>query len=187
MLAVRQLLDLVGEDSDREGLVGTPQRFIDAIKEYTWGYKQDPQAVLKTFVDGSAGYDAMVFQANIPIYSLCEHHLSAFFGFAHIAYIPKGKVVGLSKLARLADIFAKRLQVQERLCTQIADALVEGLAPEGVGVMLHCRHLCIESRGVRKPGTITITSALRGSLREDASVRAEFLALVNNAPRTSIL
>jgi GTP cyclohydrolase IA len=163
---------------DREGLVETPKRVVKAWNEWTAGYEQDPIQVLKAFEDGAQNYDEMVVLTDIPVYSTCEHHLAPFWGVAHIAYIPKGKVVGLSKFARLVDVFARRLQVQERLTVQIADAIMEGLEPEGVGVALQCRHMCMESRGIQRRGTVTTTSALRGGLKTDASARSEFLSLV---------
>jgi len=175
---VRNLITLIGEDPTREGLQETPRRFLEALTEWTSGYDKEPADILKTFIDGSEHCDALVFQGSIPIYSHCEHHLTPFFGVAHVAYIPSGRIVGLSKLARLVDIFAKRLQVQERITNQVANALVDNLAPIGVGVVLQCRHLCMESRGVQKAGTITITSALRGALKDEASARAEFMSMV---------
>ena len=164
-----------GANWAREGLLETPKRFAAAWRHYTRGYSQDPKAVLKEFGDGAATYDEMVIVQGIQIHSLCEHHLAPIFGVAHIGYIPRGKIVGLSKLSRLADVFAGRLQVQERLTRQIADALNEHLDPVGVGVMLQCRHLCMEARGIQKMGTITTTTAMYGALRKDASARAEFL------------
>ncbi len=176
-----QLISFTGEDINREGLQETPERAARAWAEWMSGYGKDPSEVLKTFVDGSAGYDELVFQGNISCYSHCEHHLAPFFGVVHIGYIPKGKVVGLSKLVRLVDIFAQRLQVQERLTVQVADTLMTALEPEGVGVVVQCRHLCMESRGVRKTGTVTTTSALLGSFREEPEVRSEFMGMVHAA------
>ena len=177
----------LGEDPGREGLRDTPQRAAEAWDYWTSGYGKTPADVLKTFTDGASGYDTMVFQSNIAIYSHCEHHLAPFFGVAHIGYIPLLKVVGLSKLARVVDIFSRRLQIQERLTVQVADALNEGLAPEGVGVILQCRHMCMESRGVEKPGTVTTTSALRGSFKKEPDTRAEFMSLVNSSQQVNIL
>lgn len=173
---VRALLIAAGENPDREGLRETPKRYIAALREATSGYAIDPASLLKTFEDGASGYDEMVVVRAIPFYSLCEHHLAPFFGTATIAYIPSGKVVGLSKMARLLDVFAKRLQVQERMTVQIADALNEHLQPKGVGVLLRARHLCMEARGVKRPGSETITSALRGVFMEGPA-RSEFLTL----------
>lgn len=175
--AVEDLLGTLDPAPGREGLRDTPGRVARAWDEWTAGYGQDPAAVLKTFEDGAEGSDQLVLVRDIPVYSHCEHHLAPFFGVAHIGYIPDGKVVGLSKLARLTEVFARRLQVQERLTNQIADALAEHLAPKGVGVMLSCRHLCMESRGISRQGTSTTTSALRGVLLEQHDARAEFLSL----------
>lgn len=161
----------------REGLVDTPHRMRKAWGHWTSGYNVDISKLLKTFEDGADGYDGMVIVKDIPIYSKCEHHLADIFGTATIAYIPNGKVVGLSKLSRLADAFARRLQVQERLTTQIADALVEHLAPVGVGVVIRARHMCMESRGICQQGHHTITSALRGVMKDESSARAEFMRL----------
>jgi len=173
-----RLLQWIGEDPTREGLRDTPHRFLSAWAEYTTGYKQDPGALLKTFEDGAEKVDELVLVRDIPIYSHCEHHLAPFFGVAHIAYIPDGKVLGLSKFARLVDVFAKRLQVQERMTQQIAHALNDALAPRGVGVVLECRHLCMEQRGVRARGASTTTSCLLGAIKNDAAARAEFMRLV---------
>lgn len=160
----------------REGLRDTPNRVAKAWAHWTGGYHIDIPALLKVFEDGAEGYDEMVIVKDIPIYSKCEHHLADIFGTATIAYIPNGKVVGLSKLSRLADAFSRRLQVQERLTCQIADALVEHLAPLGVGVVIRARHMCMESRGLCQQGHHTITSALRGRIKNDPQARAEFLA-----------
>lgn len=178
---IRLFLERLGEDPKRGGLKETPERVVKAWKFFCSGYEQDPKDVLKTFEDGGESYDELLFQANIPIYSSCEHHLQAFFGMAHIAYVPNGRVVGLSKLSRLADIFARRLQVQERLTQQIADALMEHLKPRGVGVVLQMRHMCMEARGIQKVGTITMSSCLRGCVKEEPECRAEFMSLVNTA------
>lgn len=185
-IIVRQL-QAIGEDVTRGGLLETPARVVKAWGERFWGYGQDPADVLKVFEDGAERCDQMVVVSNIPIYSKCEHHLEDIFGVVHIGYIPSGKVVGLSKLARVADIFARRCQVQERLTNQIADALDENLSPQGVGVVIEARHMCMESRGVRTPGTTTTTSALRGDMLSDAATRAEFLSLVRAQPRSHVL
>ena len=176
-----QLLLQLGEDPTREGLRETPSRTARAWAEWTSGYAQRPEDVLKYFVDGSENYDEMVFQGNIAFYSHCEHHMAPFFGTAHVAYIPNGRVVGLSKLTRLVDIFARRLQVQERMTRQIAEALNTHLQPLGVAVVLRARHLCMESRGVRKIGTHTSTSAVLGVFKEKPEVRAEFFSLARLA------
>lgn len=172
------MLSWFGEDPNREGLKDTPARVMKAWDEWMSGYGKDPREVLKMFEDGAEGTDSMVLQTNVPVYSHCEHHMAAIFGVAHIAYIPKGRVVGLSKVKRLVDVFAKRLQVQERLTQQIADALQEYLDPLGVGVILKCRHLCMESRGIHQHGIETTTSALRGVIKDEQACRAEFLALI---------
>jgi GTP cyclohydrolase I len=173
-----RLLEHIGEDPFRGGLQETPERFLRAWKHYTKGYDQDPAELLKVFEDGAENVDEMVLVRGIPVYSHCEHHLAPFFGVAHIGYIPSGKIVGLSKLSRLADVFARRLQVQERLTNEIADTLVKHLQPIGVGVVLECRHLCMESRGIQQQGHMTITSAMRGALREKPEARAEFMRLI---------
>lgn len=174
---VRNLLThLVGEDPQRGGLVETPARVVKAWKHWCGGYSLKAEDILKVFEDGAEGVDEMVIVKNIPFYSHCEHHLAPFFGTATIAYLPDGNIVGLSKLSRLADMFARRLQVQERLTCQIADALNDNLLPRGVGVQLVARHMCMESRGVKQQGSSTVTTALRGVFKDDPTVRAEFLA-----------
>lgn len=178
---IRRLLERFGEDPKRGGLKETPERVIKAWKFYCSGYDQKPEDVLKTFEDGGEKYDELLFQANIPIFSHCEHHMVAMFGVAHIAYVPNGKVVGLSKLSRLAEIYARRLQVQERLTQQIADALMDNLTPNGVGVVLQLRHLCMESRGIQKVGTVTMSSVLRGCVKDEPECRSEFMSMVNTA------
>lgn len=176
--AVRELLLAVGEDPDREGLRDTPGRVARAYREIFAGLHVDPADVLaRTF---NEDHREMVLVRDIPIYSTCEHHLVPFHGVAHIGYIPgeSGTVTGLSKLARLVDLFAKRPQVQERLTSQVADALVEQLNPNGVIVVIECEHLCMAMRGIRKPGAVTTTSAVRGSFRSNASTRAEAMRLI---------
>jgi GTP cyclohydrolase I len=173
-----RLLQFIGEDAKREGLLETPDRASKAWAHWCSGYGKDPASVLKVFEDGAGDYDQVVLVRDIPVYSHCEHHLAPIFGVAHVGYIPNGKIVGLSKLNRLVDLFARRLQVQERLTTQIADALDTHLSPVGVGVVLECRHMCMESRGVCQQGHATITSALRGVFLEQQSARAEFMQLV---------
>ena len=176
--AVREILLAVGEDPDRDGLVNTPGRVARMYAEQFAGLRQRPEDVLTTVFD--AGHDEIVLVRDIEIYSVCEHHLVPFFGKAHIGYIPseKGEITGLSKLARLADVYAHRPQVQERMTSQIADALMEILAPRGVIVVLECEHLCMAMRGVRKPGATTVTSAVRGIFREEAPTRAEAMSLL---------
>jgi GTP cyclohydrolase I len=175
---VRRLLEFIGEDPNREGLQETPERFLKAWTEYTRGYKEKPEDILKSFEDGAEMVDEMVIVRDIPVYSLCEHHLAPFFGRAHVGYIPDKRILGLSKISRLVEIFARRLQVQERLTNQIAEALDTHLQPLGVAVVIECRHMCMESRGVRHTGTATVTSALRGSIKSNPDTRREFLALI---------
>jgi len=172
------LLKYVGEDPTREGLVETPERVLKAWRHWCGGYDQDPQDVLKSFEDGAAGVDEMVLVGPIPFYSHCEHHLAPFHGDAWVGYIPNGRVVGLSKLARLVDVFAHRLQVQERMTNEIAEALhASAVQPLGVGVIVRATHLCMASRGVGKVGALTTTSALRGAIKNKGKARAEFLRL----------
>jgi len=176
----RRLLKSLGENPDRPGLVETPARVAKAWKHWTSGYGQDPETLLKAFEDGAEQYNELIVVRNIPVYSHCEHHLAPFFGSATVGYLPSGKIVGLSKLTRLVDCFAKRLQVQERLTIQIANALMEVLEPKAVGVVIRCRHLCMESRGIRTPGEETITSAMLGELQTNLGLRTEFLALARD-------
>lgn len=176
----RLLHDIIGENPSRGGLLETPNRVVKAWEFWCSGYGKDPADVLKVFEDGAEGCDQMVVRKNIPIFSHCEHHLAPIFGTCTIAYIPNGKIVGLSKLDRLADMFARRLQVQERMTNQIADALWENLSPQGVGVWIAARHLCIESRGVKNSDSTTITTALRGCIREQDAARNEFLQIVQS-------
>lgn len=173
-----RLLQYIGEDPNREGLLETPARMLKAWKEWTAGYKVDTSLLFKDFGDGAENYDEMVIVDPIPFYSHCEHHLAAIFGSIHIAYIPNGRIAGLSKFVRLAHAYARRLQVQERLTVQIADDINKYLEPLGVGVMVRARHFCMESRGSKSPGTETTTIALRGALKEDQAARAEFISLV---------
>jgi GTP cyclohydrolase I len=174
---VREILLAIGEDPDREGLRETPTRVARAYEEMFAGLRQSPEDVLTTTFD--LGHDEMVVVKDIAVYSTCEHHLVPFHGLAHIGYIPSsdGRITGLSKLARLVETFARRPQVQERLTTQIADALVEHLSPRGVIVVLDCEHMCMTMRGVRKPGSRTVTSAVRGQLHDPAT-RAEAMSLI---------
>lgn len=175
---IKQLLLFVGENPDRGGLKETPARVIKAWKDWTRGYKQDPADLLKTFEDGGEDYDQMITVANIPFYSHCEHHLAPFFGTATVSYIPDGKIVGLSKISRVVDAFARRLQVQERLTNQIADSIFEHLKPRGVGVFIQARHLCMESRGICQQGHHTETTALRGVYAHDSTTKSEFLQML---------
>jgi GTP cyclohydrolase I len=176
--AVRSLLWSIGEDPGREGLKETPARVAAAWQEWTKGYQiKNPALLLKTFKDGADGVDEMVVVNGIEFYSHCEHHMAPFFGTASVAYIPNGQVVGLSKLARVVDAYAQRLQVQERLTNQIADCVDRALNPLGVGVIMRARHFCMCSRGVHKQSSSTTTSALRGAMRTTPAARNEFLAL----------
>jgi GTP cyclohydrolase I len=175
--AVRELLLALGEDPEREGLKETPARVARAFKENFEGLWQKPEDVLTTTFD--IGHEELVIIRDIEVFSHCEHHLTPFHGVAHVGYIPSGKITGLSKVARLVDLFARRPQVQERLTTQIADALVEILNPMGVIVIIDCEHLCMSMRGVRKSQARTTTSAVRGVLR-DAATRAEAISLITN-------
>jgi GTP cyclohydrolase I len=176
--AVREILLAIGEDPDRDGLLRTPQRVAEMYAEICSGLQEDPsQHLVVTF---EANHDEMVLVRDIPLYSICEHHLAPFHGQAHVAYIPgdDGRITGLSKLARLVDGYAKRPQVQERLTTQIADAIVNVLQPRGAFVMIEAEHLCMSMRGVRKPGSLTLTSAVRGLFKDSAATRAEVMALI---------
>jgi len=177
---VRKMLIQLGEDPNREGLRRTPERFEKALRFLTSGYRQDPEKLLNGAMF-SVCYDEMVVVRDIELYSLCEHHLLPFFGKCHVAYIPKKKVVGLSKIARLVNMYARRLQIQERLTSQIARAIQEKLSPEGVGVIIEARHLCMVMRGVEKQHSMATTSAMLGAFRENKQTRDEFLALVHGS------
>ena len=176
--AVREILVAIGEDPERDGLRDTPGRVARAYAEQFAGLRQRPEDVLRTVFD--AGHDEMVLVRDIELYSTCEHHLTPFFGFAHVGYIPnaKGQITGLSKLARLVDLFARRPQVQERMTSQIADALMNVLEPRGVIVVIEAEHLCMSMRGVRKPGAKTVTSAVRGIFLDSDRTRAEAMSLL---------
>ena len=175
--AMRAILALVGEDPARQGLRGTPERFERALRHLTSGYNQDVKKLLNGALFDVC-YDEMVIVKDIEMFSLCEHHLLPFFGSCHVAYLPDRKVVGLSKIPRLVNMFARRLQVQERLTSQIAHALMEHLEPRGVGVIIEARHLCMAMRGVEKQRSHTVTSAMLGEFRENARAREELLLLV---------
>jgi GTP cyclohydrolase I len=181
--AVREILVAIGEDPDRDGLHDTPARVARMYAETCAGLTDDPSRHLKVTFD--AGHDEMILVRDISMYSLCEHHLVPFFGKAHVAYIPNtdGRVTGLSKLARLVDGYARRPQVQERLTTQVADAIEKALAPRGVLVVLEAEHMCMAMRGIRKPGSSTVTSAVRGVFREDAAARAEAMRFIDAGGR----
>ena len=178
MQHVRGLLEFIGEDLNREGLRGTPRRVVGALEEHFRGYQEDPNQFLsRTFTD-TTRYSELVLVSDIELYSHCEHHMVPFVGKAHVAYIPDGRMVGISKLARVVDVFAKRLQVQERLTAQIADAIQDVLQPQGVGVILKCQHFCMCYRGVKKPGSWTTTSKLHGSFLKSAASRMELFTLI---------
>jgi GTP cyclohydrolase I len=174
--AVRRILDAIGEDAGREGLRETPRRIAEMYAELFAGLRQDPRDVLATGFHESQR--DMVILKDIPFYSLCEHHFLPFHGRAHVGYVPEGKIVGASKIARAVDILARRPQLQERLTGQIADAVMDALAPDGVAVVIEAEHLCMTMRGVQKAGTTLVTSAIRGGFRRRAVTRSEFLALV---------
>jgi len=176
--AVERLLEAIGEDPGRDGLKGTPRRVAAMYREIFAGMRQDPEAVLD--VTFEAGHSEMVMVRDMPLYSMCEHHLVPWMGKAHVAYIPgkDGRITGLSKLARLVEVFARRPQVQERLTTQIADTLEKVLRPRGVFVVIEAEHLCMTMRGVRAPGSVTVTSAVRGVFKSDARTRAEAMSLI---------
>jgi GTP cyclohydrolase I len=177
--ATRSLLQELDPDPSRQGLKDTPARVAKAWHYWTSGHSIAPSEVLTSFEDGAEQVDEMIVQREIPFYSHCEHHLAPFFGTVDIAYVPNGRVIGLSKFKRLVDVFALRLQVQERMTQQIAHALDDALRPKGVGVIVRARHLCMESRGVKTAGTFTVTSCLLNALRE-GDARAEFLNLASN-------
>ena len=174
---MESLLIELGEDPDRQGLKATPERVSRALRELTSGYGVKPQDVIADAIFDQ-DYDEMVLVKDVPFYSLCEHHMLPFFGHVHVGYLPKGKVVGLSKIPRLVDVFSHRLQIQEQLTREVAEALNEALAPRGVGVVVEARHLCMEMRGVEVPGGRMITSCMLGTFRRDPRTRAEFLDLV---------
>ena len=174
-MSCEQILRAVGEDPTRGGLVETPTRFAKAWWDYTAGYRSEVSDVLKTFEDGAEGYDELLVQPNIPFYSHCEHHLAPFFGVVHVAYIANSRIAGLSKFKRVVDVYARRLQVQERLTVEIADALMAGLKSKGVAVVIDARHLCMESRGVECRGVSTRTSKLHGVFLDKPEARAELM------------
>jgi GTP cyclohydrolase I len=176
--AVREILREMGEDPSRDGLIRTPARVAKSLRYLTSGYGQDIDKVLNGALF-SVAYDEMVIVKDIEVFSMCEHHLLPFFGRCHVAYVPSNKVIGLSKLPRLVDVFARRLQVQERLTTQIAETIMEKIKPQGVGVIVEARHLCMIMRGVEKQNSIAVTSAMLGVFRDCDQTRAEFLRLVH--------
>jgi GTP cyclohydrolase IA len=179
---VRSLIESIGEDPQRDGLLHTPERFERAFRYLTSGYQQDPGKILNGAVFDVC-YDEMVVVKDIELFSLCEHHLLPFFGRCHVAYLPDKKVVGLSKIPRLVNMFSRRLQIQERLTTEIAKAIEDSVKPLGVGVVIEARHLCMVMRGVEKQRSETITSAMLGAFRENQQTREEFLALIGRGSR----
>jgi GTP cyclohydrolase IA len=181
--AVRTLIAWAGDDPNREGLKDTPARVADAFEEYFSGYRQDPIDVLSRTFEEAGGYDDLVMLRDIRVESHCEHHMAPFLGVAHVAYLPNGRILGLSKIARVVEIFAKRLQTQETLTAQIADAIESALRPRGVAVLIEAEHQCMSMRGVRQPGVKTITTRFTGALETDASYRDRFLQMVHHSPR----
>lgn len=179
---VREILRLIGEDPQREGLLDTPARVVKSWREHFSGYGQDPMEPLSRTFSEIEGYDELVLLQDIDVHSHCEHHMVPFVGKAHVGYIPNGRVVGLSKLVRVVDIFSKRLQVQEKLTAQIAGAINDALNPHGVAVVLQCRHFCMCYRGVRQPSAVTTTSKLHGIFLSNPAARAEFFTLLNVGP-----
>ncbi len=178
--AVRVMLSEIGEDSEREGLLKTPRRVAGALRFFTSGYEQDPRTILNRALF-EVDYDEMVLVRDVDFYSLCEHHMVPFFGRVHVGYIPDGKVVGLSKIPRLVEMFARRLQVQERFTMQVAEVIEEVLQPKGVGVVVEAKHLCMAMRGVEKQNSFAITSSMRGAFGEDSKTRSEFMELIRHS------
>lgn len=174
---VKRLLLELGEDPNREGLIETPRRVKESLRFLTQGYTQDPKEIIKNAIFSDPCQE-MVLVKDIPLYSLCEHHLLPFYGHAHVAYVPKDKIVGISKIARMVDMYARRLQVQERLTNQIAETLMEVLNPFGVGVVVEAEHLCMQMRGVQKRGTSVTTSSMLGAFRKNPKTRSEFMQLI---------
>ncbi len=177
--AVIELLEAVGEDSGREGLLETPRRIAEMYADIFDGLTEDPAEHLKVTFD--VAHDEMVILRNIPFYSMCEHHLLPFHGEAHVGYLPEGRVVGISKLARVVEAFARRPQMQERLTSQVAETIMEALLPDGVAIVVEAEHLCLTMRGARKPGSRLVTSAMRGQFKRSSVTRSEFLALVRGS------
>ena len=178
--AVTKVLELLGEDPKREGLLKTPNRVAKALKFLTEGYDQDPEEILGEALFTTSN-DEMVLVRDIEFYSMCEHHMLPIIGRAHVAYIPDGKVVGLSKIPRIVNVYARRLQIQEQMTEQIADAILNTIKPKGVAVVVHARHMCMEMRGVQKINSTTVSSALRGLFKSDERTRSEFYNLINTA------
>lgn len=178
--AITKVLELLGEDPQREGLLKTPSRVAKALKFLTEGYRQNPEEILNQALFTTSN-DEMVLLRDIEFYSMCEHHMLPIIGRAHVAYIPDGKVVGLSKIPRIVNVYARRLQIQEQMTEQIADAILKTIKPKGVAVVLHARHMCMEMRGVQKINSTTVSSALRGLFKSDERTRSEFYNLINTA------
>ena len=178
--AVRTLIGWIGDDPDREGVVGTPARVVRAFEEYFSGYGHDPVAVLERTFGEAKGYDEMVVLRDIRFASHCEHHIAPIVGKVHVAYLPRNRIVGISKLARIVDVFARRLQIQERLTAQIADTIEQVLEPRGVAVVIEAEHHCMTTRGVHRPGTLMVTSRMLGGFRSDPKTRREFLTMIGN-------
>ena len=178
MDAVRTLIEWAGDDPNREGLIETPKRVVNAYMQFFEGYEQDPEEILRKTFEEVEGYDEMVIVKDIDLFSMCEHHMLPFIGKCHVAYLPKGKIIGLSKVPRIVDAFSRRLQVQERLTNQIAQNLEKILNPIGVGVVIEALHLCMCMRGVSKQNSYTTTSSMLGSFKKDARTRGEFLSLI---------
>jgi GTP cyclohydrolase I len=178
---VREMLVRLGEDPQREGLLRTPERVQKAMEFLTRGYSEDPETLLKNALF-TVNYDEMVIVKDVEMFSLCEHHMLPFFGKVHVAYIPNGKVIGLSKIPRLIEIFSRRLQIQERLTTQIAEIIQKVIQPQGVGVVIEARHLCMMMRGVEKQHSAAVTSSMLGCFREEHETRTEFLSLIRQRP-----
>jgi GTP cyclohydrolase IA len=183
--AVRTLLQWSGDDPDREGLIDTPRRVAKAFREFFAGYEVDPRALLERTFEETEGYDEMVVLRGIRLESYCEHHMAPILGTVHVAYLPDRRVVGISKLARVVEAFAKRLQIQEKLTAQIANTISEVLQPQGVAVVVEAQHQCMTTRGVHKPGVHMVTSRMLGAFRDNAATRREFLAMIGN-PRSTI-
>lgn len=178
---VREMLVRLGEDPQREGLLNTPERVQKAMEFLTRGYNEDPEALLKNALF-TVNYDEMVIVKDVEMFSLCEHHMLPFFGKVHVAYIPNGKVIGLSKIPRLIELFSRRLQIQERLTTQIAETIQKVIQPQGVGVVIEARHLCMMMRGVEKQHSAAVTSSMLGCFRQEQETRTEFLSLIRQRP-----
>jgi GTP cyclohydrolase IA len=178
---VREMLVRLGEDPQREGLLRTPERVQKAFEFLTRGYNEDPESLLKNALF-TVNYDEMVIVKDVEMFSLCEHHMLPFFGKVHVAYIPNGKVIGLSKIPRLIELFSRRLQIQERLTTQIAETIQKVIQPQGVGVVIEARHLCMMMRGVEKQHSAAVTSSMLGCFREEQETRTEFLSLIRQRP-----